>query len=119
MGILWKCTGKSQHSYEYKRANGEIDTCVVTAIDYVARINPLAGAGAVNELFDTKPVLTEAGVEAFIGLQVYPQGFTVYADERISNTMANGVVAFGTELKSASVLLGKEVGETFTTGGGL
>jgi len=119
MAIIWRCTGKSQHGYEYKRANGETAFATVTAIDYDALINPMAGAGTVNELFDAKPVLTEAGVTAFIGLQVYPQGFTVYVDERISDTMANGVVSFGGELKSASVLLDKNVGESFTIGGGL
>lgn len=92
MAIIWLCTGKSEHGYQYKDTEGTIQNAKVIAIDFKAEIDTGVEAGTVNELFDTKPVLTEAGVTAFIGLQVYPQGFTVFIDSRITNQNATAVV---------------------------
>lgn len=97
MAIEWLCTGKSEHLYQYTDADGALQTSAVLAFDFKAEINAGVEAGSVNELYETKPVLTEAGVEAFIGLQVYPQGFTVYMDERLTNISAEGVINIGTQ----------------------
>lgn len=116
MAIKWLCTGRSEHDYvrnvvddntgETFAMNG-----AVIAIDFKAEIDTESEAGAVNELFDTKPVLTEAGVEAFVGLQVYPQGFTVYGDTALTNISARGVIKIGTSTFDASDILQTQVGD--------
>lgn len=118
MAIKWLCTGKSEHGYQYKNANGDITNSSVIAVDFKAEIDTESEAGAVNELFDTKPVLTESGVEAFIGLQVYPQGFTVFADVRLTNQPATGVIAIGSQTLDVLSVLTITVGSTLELIGG-
>lgn len=119
MAIKWLCTGKSEHDYQYKDAEGVIHNSSVVAIDFKAEIDTENASGVVNELFDTKPVLTEAGVTAIIGLQVYPQGFTVYADNRLSNMLATGVLDFGNNLTaSARLIFATSVGGLLGSAGG-
>lgn len=119
MSIKWICTGKSEHGYQYKDAEGTLQNKKVIAVDFMAEIDTASEAGAVNELFDAKPVLTEAGVTAFIGLQVYPQGFTVYMDNRISNLNATDVLDFGNGATvSVETIFSKAVGGYIQFGGG-
>ena len=114
MSIKWLCTGKSQHAYQYKDSEGTLQTSSVNAFDFMADIDTESEAGSVNELYETKPVLTEAGVEAFIGLQVYPQGFTVYFDERLSNGEATGVINIGEQTIDAGGIYTTGVGSYLT-----
>lgn len=114
MAIKWLCTGKSEHGYQYKDAEGTIQNEKVIAIDFKAEIDTESVAGSVNELFDTKPVLTEAGVTAFIGLQVYPQGFTVYFDTRLTTPAPAQVVVMGA-VGSTYAQLNTSVGEYLAT----
>ena len=111
MAIKWLCTGKSEHGYQYKDAEGTIQNAKVIAVDFKAEIDTESEAGSVNELFDTKPVLTEAGVEAFVGLQVYPQGFTVYADNRLTNTESVADVEISEISFAIATFLDTAVGE--------
>lgn len=113
MSIKWICTGKSEHGYQYKDAEGVLQNSSVIAIDFKAEIG--AEGATTNELYETKPVLTEAGVEAFVGLQVYPQGFTVYADNRLTHTDAPGVIKIGASLKNMGAFMSTTVGDSFTT----
>lgn len=119
MAIKWLCTGKSEHGYQYKDAEGTLQNGAVIAIDFKAEIDTESEAGTVNELFDTKPVLTEAGVEAFVGLQVYPQGFTVYADIRLSNMEATSVISIGDTTYDTSQIFNTNVGAEIGSIGGL
>lgn len=116
MAIKWLCTGKSQHVYQFKDANDAIQNAMVVAIDFKAEIDTENASGAVNELYETKPVLTEAGVEAFVGLQVYPQGFTVYLDSRITNQNATDVVGINDVSLDVATFVNSAVGSYLGTG---
>ena len=116
MAIKWLCTGKSEHGYQYKDAEGTLQNSSVIAVDFKAEIDTESEAGSVNELYETKPVLTEAGVEDFVGLQVYPQGFTVYADYRLSNTESGSDVEMGETAIAVSTLLNTAVGSYLNVG---
>lgn len=118
MAIKWLCTGVSQHGYQYKATEVDILNGSVLAVDFKAEVDIESEAGAVNELFDTKPVLTEAGIEAFVGLQVYPQGFTVYIDDRLTNLDATAVLDFAGVTIDAGVLATINVGAYLDTSGG-
>lgn len=118
MAIKWLCTGKSEHGYQYQAAENDIQNSSVMTIDFKAEVDTEYESGSINELFDTKPVLTEAGVEAFVGLQVYPQGFTVYVDKRLSNIDATGVLLINGEEISFGTLYNLDVGGFFGTNAG-
>lgn len=89
MGINWLCTGKSEHAYKYATEDG-VETGYVLAIDFKAEPDVNED---INELWETKPVLTQVGIEAFVGLIPYAQGFTVLADSRLTDNEASDVIA--------------------------
>lgn len=103
MAIKWLCTGKSLYTYEYS-IDGEVEISAVESVDYKAEIAEDFGEDYPNELWETKPVLTQAGIEAFIGLIPYAQGFTILFDHRLSDVTATGVVKLGENVLSATAL---------------
>lgn len=116
MAIKWLCTGRSEHGYQYKNAEGTLQNSSVMCMNFKAEVNNESEAGSVNELFDTKPILSEAGVEAFIGLQIYPQGFTIYVDNRLSNMEATDIIDIGDATFSVPDFFALGVGDYLTTG---
>lgn len=118
MAILWMCTGKSEHTYKYT-AEDVVETGVVTAIDFKAEPDVIED---INELWETKAVLTQAGVEAFVGLIPYAHGFTVLADSRLTDFEGTDVIAIEhgetLDLYSTADLFNSSVGDYLSDGSG-
>lgn len=118
MSINWLCTGKSEHTYKYT-VEDDVETGVITCLDYTALPDVIED---INELWETKPVLTQAGIEAFVGLIPYPQGFTVLADSRLTDNEATDVIAIEhgetVDLYSVSDLINCYVGNYLSGGSG-
>lgn len=110
MGVKWLCTGRDEHAYNYKTSEG-LDSGSVVCLNFKAEIDEEDASGSVNELYTTKPVLTEAGVSALIGLIPYAQGFTVLYDTRLSDLEETGVLEFGESDVDASDLADVAVGD--------
>lgn len=117
MGIKWVCTGKSEHAYQYQDDEGGMNTNTVIVIDFTAEIDENDASGYLNELWEAKPILTQSGVEAFVGLQVYPQGFTVYFDYRLTDLEGADVIEIGDSLFDVMQILSVTVGSDLTEGG--
>lgn len=104
MALKWLCTGRDEHTYNYKTADG-VAVGTLVCLNFKAEIDSEGASGAVNELHDTKAVLTEAGVEGLFGLIPYAQGFTVLYDTRLSNVEEEGAVVTAGELSLTGVEL--------------
>lgn len=117
MSVVWKCTGISYHTYSYKNDEG-IQQSNLGCVDFIAEADELV----LNELWETSPVLTEAGIEAFVGLIPYAQGFTVLADDRLTDMEAQDVLIIGSreggesESFSVSDLFNCTIGDYLTAG---
>lgn len=110
MGVKWLCTGRDEQAYEY-RTEGSVTYGTLVCLNFKAEIDGEDASGSVNELYTTKPVLTEAGVGALIGLIPYAQGFTVFYDTRLSNLEETGVLDFGELDVDVSALVDVTVGD--------
>lgn len=101
MALKWLCTGRDEQAYEYKTADG-LATGTLVCLNFKAEIDETA---ETNELYTTKPVLTEAGIEGLFGLIPYAQGFTVLYDTRLSDVLEEGAVVTVGELSLTGVEL--------------
>lgn len=120
--IKYVCTGRSQHGYVYKTGD-ELNTGTVIVLNFKAE--PADDVGyTLNELWETKPVLTQAGIEAFVGLIPYPQGFTVLGDTRLTVEDVSDIIEFTLndelieESELSSNIFLAQVGDYYTVGYG-